>query len=168
MEVVVTAVVQLHGWKQNQKLGSEISKKVQIRVRHCVLSADNYYFFCSHLCLFKSKWTRNCLNSKLVVHIYLKINILPLETIICLQRRCFFLISQKQFTRTRLFFFLELWYLIISKQMWERTVVCPLLCKESLRFGPISLCLEVSFIALCSYIMKYLLKKKQLLNLFHQ
>ena len=47
------------------------------------------------------------------------------------------------------------------QQMWERTVMCPLLCKEPLSSGPISLRLKVSFVALCSYIMKYLLKKKE-------
>lgn len=47
------------------------------------------------------------------------------------------------------------------RQMWERTVICPSLCKEPLSFEPISLCLEVSFVALCSYIIKYLLEKKE-------
>lgn len=47
------------------------------------------------------------------------------------------------------------------KQIWEKSVMCPLLCKEPLSFGLISLCLEVSFVALCSYIMKYLLKKEE-------
>lgn len=46
-------------------------------------------------------------------------------------------------------------------KMWERTVMCPLPCEEPLSFGPISLCLEVSFVSLCSYIMKYLLEKKK-------
>lgn len=148
------------GWKQSlsQRLVPKFLKS-QIKVRHDMLSSENDNFLLFSLAfLVEMKYD---LTKPQTDCFYLLVNkdLAIRDYYISAKKSGFFWCYKSNLPED--FFFLGMMVLNHFTKMWERTVMCPLPCKEPLSFGPISWCLEVSFVSLCSYIMKYLLKKKK-------